>query len=100
MEIRAKPCGKALLSCAFDSGKSNACIVVEKVPEKNNGKQCIFGLDRSFYVREGYGFAGIITRLIEQAEVDVQRQQLELFYYWDYRIIVQLCNLMVGRKVM
>ena len=70
------PCGKAILSCAFDSGKLVACIVIEKVPEKNNGKQCIFGLVRYFFVREGYAFVEIISRLIEQAEAEVQRQQL------------------------
>lgn len=70
------PCGKAILSCAFDSGKLVACIVIEKVPEKINGNRCIFGLARYFFVREGYGFAEVISRLIGQAEVEVQRQQL------------------------
>lgn len=70
------PCGKAILSCAFESEKLVACIAIEKVPEKINGNQCIFGLVRYFFVREGYGFAEIITRLIGQAEAEVQRQQL------------------------
>lgn len=70
------PCGKAIMSCGFDSGKLVACIVIEKVPEKINGNRCIFGLVRYFFVREGYGFAEVISRLIGQAEVEVQRQQL------------------------
>ena len=70
------PCGKAILSCAFDSGHLGACIAIEKVPEKNNGKRCLFGLVRYFFVREGYGFAEIISRLIGQVEAEVQSQQL------------------------
>ena len=70
------PCGEAIMSCAFDSGHLVACIAIEKVPEKINGNQCIFGLVRYYFVRESYGFAEIITRLIGQAEVEVQRQQL------------------------
>ena len=70
------PCGKAILSCAFDSGHLVACIAIEKVPEKNNGKRCLFGLVRYFFVREEYDFADIISRLIWQAEAEVQRQQL------------------------
>lgn len=81
------PCGEAIMSCAFDSGQLVACIAIEKVPEKINGNQCIFGLVRYFYVREGYGFAEIISRLIRLAETEVQRQQLTavlIFGLQDY----------------
>lgn len=81
------PCGKAILSCAFDSGHLVACIAIEKVPEKNNGKRCLFGLVRYFFVREEYDFADIISRLIRQAGAEVQRQQLAavlLFGIQDY----------------
>lgn len=70
------PCGKAIMSCAFDSGHLVACIAIEKVPEKNNGERRLFGLVRYFFVREGYGFAEIISNLVAQAETEVQRQQL------------------------
>lgn len=70
------PCGKAIMSCAFESEQLVACIAIEKVPDKSNGNRCIFGLVRYFFVRERYGFAEVISRLIGQAEAEVQRQQL------------------------
>ena len=76
LRFEQNPCGKAILSCAFDSGQLAACIAIEKVPEKINGTQCIFGLVRYFFVREGYGFAEMISRLIGLAESEVRSQQL------------------------
>ena len=71
------PCGKAILSCAFESGQLVACIVIEKVPEIINGKKCIFGMVRYISVRDGYDPIEIIPRLIRLAESEVRRQQLD-----------------------
>ena len=70
------PCGKAILSCAFDKESIVACVAVEKIPGVIDGQKNIFGFVHYTFIREGYDANEVIPRLIEQAEIEAQNQRL------------------------
>ena len=55
------PCGKAILSCAFDKESIVACVAVEKIPGVIDGQKNIFG-----FVGRSIRFSGIIGRNLFQ----------------------------------